>query len=639
MHAVAGEVVLAATARPSAVAEVDRVERRTEVHEERIVTLDRRTPCRRPALGDRLVGDLVVVRDRLRADVVGGHEGVLHDLLVAHAVRARCRAVMLATVVLALGGACTAVMPLAAVLAPLAGLFRVVAAALAVDQPVHVVRLETFSFGLSIERHSGAAYRNELAPFLGLVPEPEPVADVGLAVAGVVDVDVVPRLLVELVEVRAAGRVLERNPVRHDRQRVLRVRRGVTHRRPCRRAVGSIERERRFPVAGAKSERHRHPDRHRPRRRSRAFSCVPSFGRTFCFPQRRPNLPGRPPLPSPYAAARPDWITTAMVVADPRQPRCVDRASPPRWRRDRYGHRRSSATCRRGLDAARRAQRSDRVRDRLRPPWRRRLLARLPDRGRPRHRRRRDPGGIPVGVAQRREVRPHARQRPHVAAGRRAQPRDRRAPKAGDACADRRASSWTACPSAGRPPSSPTPRRCATKPRARCGARSTTLPEDQLKVIELAYFGGLTHSEIAQALGMPLGTVKGRMRLAMEKIRATLAEGFHERERPRALRGRARRLHARSARGGGGARCSWRTSPAASTARRASGGCALGRRAAVDGRAARAAACASRAAVERGEAARRACRMRRHARNPPPALPVHGFATGSGRLPCGRRRH
>jgi RNA polymerase sigma-70 factor (ECF subfamily) len=53
----------------------------------------------------------------------------------------------------------------------------------------------------------------------------------------------------------------------------------------------------------------------------------------------------------------------------------------------------------------------------------------------------------------------------------------------------------------------------------------TVLPADQLKVIELAYFGGLTHSEIAEALGMPLGTVKGRMRLAMEKIRATLAEG------------------------------------------------------------------------------------------------------------------
>jgi RNA polymerase sigma-70 factor (ECF subfamily) len=50
------------------------------------------------------------------------------------------------------------------------------------------------------------------------------------------------------------------------------------------------------------------------------------------------------------------------------------------------------------------------------------------------------------------------------------------------------------------------------------------LPADQLRVIELAYFGGLTHSQIAQMLGMPLGTVKGRMRLGMDKIRTQLAE-------------------------------------------------------------------------------------------------------------------
>ena len=52
------------------------------------------------------------------------------------------------------------------------------------------------------------------------------------------------------------------------------------------------------------------------------------------------------------------------------------------------------------------------------------------------------------------------------------------------------------------------------------------LPDDQLQVVQLAYFGGLTHSEIAEMLGMPLGTVKGRMRLAMEKLRAQLAEGI-----------------------------------------------------------------------------------------------------------------
>ena len=52
------------------------------------------------------------------------------------------------------------------------------------------------------------------------------------------------------------------------------------------------------------------------------------------------------------------------------------------------------------------------------------------------------------------------------------------------------------------------------------------LPDDQLKVVQLAYFGGLSQSEIAEVLGMPLGTVKGRMRLAMEKMRAKLAEGM-----------------------------------------------------------------------------------------------------------------
>lgn len=50
------------------------------------------------------------------------------------------------------------------------------------------------------------------------------------------------------------------------------------------------------------------------------------------------------------------------------------------------------------------------------------------------------------------------------------------------------------------------------------------LPREQSEVIGLAYFGGFTHSEIAEMLGAPLGTVKGRMRLGLEKIRLTLAE-------------------------------------------------------------------------------------------------------------------
>lgn len=52
------------------------------------------------------------------------------------------------------------------------------------------------------------------------------------------------------------------------------------------------------------------------------------------------------------------------------------------------------------------------------------------------------------------------------------------------------------------------------------------LPGEQSRVIELAYFGGFSHSEIASMLGVPLGTVKGRMRLGLEKVRGELAEGL-----------------------------------------------------------------------------------------------------------------
>lgn len=40
-------------------------------------------------------------------------------------------------------------------------------------------------------------------------------------------------------------------------------------------------------------------------------------------------------------------------------------------------------------------------------------------------------------------------------------------------------------------------------------------------MIEIAYFGGLSQQEIAADLGVPLGTVKGRMRLALNKLRAS----------------------------------------------------------------------------------------------------------------------
>ncbi len=49
------------------------------------------------------------------------------------------------------------------------------------------------------------------------------------------------------------------------------------------------------------------------------------------------------------------------------------------------------------------------------------------------------------------------------------------------------------------------------------------LPEEQRTVVQLAYFEGLTQSEIAERVGIPLGTVKTRLRLAFEKLRSRLA--------------------------------------------------------------------------------------------------------------------
>ncbi len=50
------------------------------------------------------------------------------------------------------------------------------------------------------------------------------------------------------------------------------------------------------------------------------------------------------------------------------------------------------------------------------------------------------------------------------------------------------------------------------------------LPGEQRQVIELAYFGGFTHSEIAGMLDLPAGTVKGRMRLGLAKMRLAFGE-------------------------------------------------------------------------------------------------------------------
>lgn len=54
------------------------------------------------------------------------------------------------------------------------------------------------------------------------------------------------------------------------------------------------------------------------------------------------------------------------------------------------------------------------------------------------------------------------------------------------------------------------------------GEALTTLPPEQRELIQKAYFGDLSHSEIAEATGLPLGTIKSRIRLALERLRRNM---------------------------------------------------------------------------------------------------------------------
>ena len=194
----------------------------------------------------------------------------------------------------------------------------------------------------------------------------------------------------------------------------------------------------------------------------------------------------------------------------------------------------SRAARRRGADAVDRREGRRRLRGLLRPPRRRRLLAGVQDRRRAGGGRRRHPGGIRLDLAQRRTLRPGARQRPLLdARGSSATGRSTaaqtpgRAPKLGfddEAALEQR-------PAA----SSPTRRRCGGRRRSEVRGALGELPGEQSKVIELAYFGGFSQSEIAAMLGVPLGTVKGRMRLGLEKIRGRAGggTGMNEREHER----------------------------------------------------------------------------------------------------------
>lgn len=64
----------------------------------------------------------------------------------------------------------------------------------------------------------------------------------------------------------------------------------------------------------------------------------------------------------------------------------------------------------------------------------------------------------------------------------------------------------------------------STEREERIGAALAELPSEQADVIRLSFFEDRPHSEIAGALGIPLGTVKSRLRLAMNRLRSVVED-------------------------------------------------------------------------------------------------------------------
>lgn len=77
----------------------------------------------------------------------------------------------------------------------------------------------------------------------------------------------------------------------------------------------------------------------------------------------------------------------------------------------------------------------------------------------------------------------------------------------------------------GAPPETPDVALESAGRRRLVRAALASLRPEQREAVELAYFGGLSHGEIAARLDVPLGTVKTRLRLGMGRLRATLAGG------------------------------------------------------------------------------------------------------------------
>ena len=74
------------------------------------------------------------------------------------------------------------------------------------------------------------------------------------------------------------------------------------------------------------------------------------------------------------------------------------------------------------------------------------------------------------------------------------------------------------------PPIGDNPEEAASRNQERSRVRSAldTLPDEQRALIEQAYFRGMTHSELAEAFALPLGTVKTRVRAGMQALRQQL---------------------------------------------------------------------------------------------------------------------
>src|SRR5262249_36215685 len=74
------------------------------------------------------------------------------------------------------------------------------------------------------------------------------------------------------------------------------------------------------------------------------------------------------------------------------------------------------------------------------------------------------------------------------------------------------------------PPPDPAPDLSATERAQRLRQAVRALPPDQLSVVELSFFSDKPHAEIATELGLPLGTVKSRLRLALVRLRTSLED-------------------------------------------------------------------------------------------------------------------